>query len=144
MERDPNCAAHAHATSGHASAIYECTPLVLRGYNVLKALLSGVIIAAASEVARRSSLLGAIIVSLPLTSLLTMIWLWRDTHERDEIADLSWPILWVIVPSLALFVVLPLALRSMSFWPALLVACAITAVCYGAWVFAAEKLGVGV
>ena len=94
---------------------------------VVRALVSGVIIAVASEVARRSSLLGAVIVSLPVTSILAMIWLYRDTHDRGEIADLSWSILLVIVPSVAFFVVLPFALRSLEFWPAMLLASAVTA-----------------
>ena len=69
-------------------------------YLVLKALLSGAIVVAASEVARRSSILGAIIVSLPLTSILAMIWLYRDTGDDREVSDLSWAILWVFAPSL--------------------------------------------
>jgi len=109
---------------------------------VVRALVSGVIIAVASEVARRSSLLGAVIVSLPVTSILAMIWLYRDTHDRGEIADLSWSILLVIVPSVAFFVVLPFALRSLEFWPAMLLASAVTAASYGIWVWAARRLGV--
>jgi len=112
-------------------------------YLVLKALLSGVIVAVASEVARRSSLLGAILISLPLTSILAVIWLYRDTRDAEEVAALSWSILWVIVPSLAFFVVLPLALRNgVAFWGALLLACAVTAVCYGVWVWTTRRLGV--
>jgi hypothetical protein len=110
-------------------------------YVLLKALLSGAIVAAASELARRSSLLGAVLISLPLTSILAAIWLYRDTGSRAEVADLSWSILWVIVPSLVFFVVLPLTLRALGFWPALLVACAATALAYAAWVGAARKLG---
>ena len=110
-------------------------------YIVLKALLSGAIIAVASELARRSSLLGAVLISLPLTSILALIWLYRDTNDTDEAAALSWSILWVIVPSLAFFVVLPLGLRTMDFWAALLLACATTALSYGAWIWAARRLG---
>lgn len=110
-------------------------------YLLLKALLSGAIIAVASEVARRSSLLGAVLVSLPLTSILAIIWLYRDTRDTNEIADLSWSILWVVVPSFVFFVALPVALRSVGFWPALLFACAATAVAYGVWVLAARRLG---
>jgi uncharacterized membrane protein (GlpM family) len=112
-------------------------------YLLLKALLSGAIIAAASEIARRSSLIGAILVSLPLTSILAAIWLYRDTRDAGEVAALSWSILWVIVPSLVFFVVLPLALRSLDFWPALALACAATAVSYTAWVGTARLLGFG-
>ncbi|MBJ7342299.1 MAG: DUF3147 family protein, partial [Solirubrobacteraceae bacterium] len=68
-------------------------------YIVVKALVSGIIIAAASEVARRSTLLGAIIISLPLTAILAIVWLYRDTGDSEQIISLSWSILWVIVPS---------------------------------------------
>lgn len=110
-------------------------------YLLLKAVLSGAIIAAASEVARRSSLLGAVLVSLPLTSILALAWLYRDTSDVDEVAALSWSILWVVVPSLVFFVALPLALRSVDFWPALALACAATAAAYGAWIGIARLLG---
>lgn len=110
-------------------------------YLLLKAVLSGLIVAAASEAARRSTLLGAILISLPVTSILALVWLYRDTQDTSEVADLSWSILWVIVPSLAFFVVLPLALRAASFWPALLLACLATAASYAVWVLAARRLG---
>ena len=110
-------------------------------YLLLKALLSGAILAAASELARRSSLMGAILISLPLTSILALIWLYRDTNDADEASALSWSILWVIVPSLVFFVVLPLALRAVGFWPALLLACAATALSYGAWIWSVRRLG---
>lgn len=112
-------------------------------YLLLKALLSGAIVAAASELARRSSLAGAVLISLPLTSILAAVWLYRDTRDTGEVAALSWSILWVIVPSLAFFVVLGVALRSIGFWPALALACAATAVAYGIWIATARLLGLG-
>ena len=110
-------------------------------YLLLKALVSGAIVALASELARRSSLLGAVLISLPLTSILALVWLWRDTGDTTEISDLSWSILWVVVPSLVFFVVVPLALRTTGFWPALLIACCATAAGYGVWIWAARRLG---
>ena len=110
-------------------------------YLLLKAVLSGLVVAAASELARRSSLLGAVLISLPLTSILAAIWLYRDTGDGAEVAALSWSILWLIVPSLVFFVVLPLALRTFGFWPALGMACAATAIGYAVWVVAARRLG---
>ena len=109
-------------------------------YLVVKALLSGLIVAVASEAARRSSLPGAVLVSLPLTSILALLWLYRDTGETSEVAELSWSILWVLVPSVAFFIV-PLALRTMGFWPALVLACAATGAAYGVWICGARQLG---
>jgi len=58
-------------------------------YLLLKAALSGIIVALASELARRSSLLGAVLISLPLTSILAIVWLYRDTRDTGEVAALS-------------------------------------------------------
>ena len=55
-------------------------------YLILKAAISGVLIAAASETARRAPALGALILSLPLVSVLSFIWLWRDTGDTARIA----------------------------------------------------------
>ncbi len=111
-------------------------------YLLFKALLSGAIVAAASEAARRSSLLGAILISIPLTSILAMVWLYRETKDTGEVTDLSWSILWVIAPSVVFFVVLPLAVRhGAAFWPALAIACAATALSYALWVWVARRLG---
>ncbi len=109
-----------------------------------RAVISGVIVAIASEVARRSSLLAALLLSLPLTSILAIVWLWLDGHDPDEISTLSWSILWVVVPSLLFFVALPVLLRlGVSFWPALGGAGAITLTGYVVWLAAARGLGVG-
>ncbi|MBU6337148.1 MAG: DUF3147 family protein [Acidobacteria bacterium] len=111
-------------------------------YLLAKALISGVLIAAASEVARRSSLFGAVIISLPLTSILAMVWLYRDTRDTGQVTSLSWSILWVIVPSVVFFVVLPVCLdRGVAFGWSLAIACVATALAYALWVLAARRLG---
>ncbi len=77
----------------------------------VKALISGVLIAAASEVARRSPGWGGLLASLPLVSLLAMLWLWRDTGDASRIADLALSSSAYVVASLPAFVVLALLLR---------------------------------
>jgi hypothetical protein len=111
---------------------------------LLRAAVSGAIIVLASEVARRSTLLGAVIVSLPLTSILAIVWLYRLDRDTEEVASFAWSILWVIVPSLVFFVAFPLCLRGgLTFWLSLLLASAATAAAYGAWVLTGRALGVG-
>src|ERR1700690_68204 len=81
-------------------------------YLALKAGLSGVIIAVVSEVARRSPTLGALIVSLPLVSLLGILWLWRDTGDALRIAAHAESTFWYVLPTLPMFLVLPAMLRA--------------------------------
>jgi len=112
-------------------------------YLLLKALVSGLLIAVASEVARRWPGWGALIVSLPLVSLLTFIWLWADTREPERIAELSRSAFWFFLPSMPLFLVLPALLRSgVHFWLALLLACALTLALYFGMALLAPKLGI--
>ena len=81
-------------------------------YLIIKAALSGMIVAAVSEIARRYPGWGGLVASLPLTSLLAMIWLYRDTHDAERVAELSMSAFWFFLPSLPLFVVLPVLIRS--------------------------------
>ncbi len=53
---------------------------------VVKLLLSGLIVAAVSEVARSNPSFGALVASLPLVSILGMMWLWHDTGDPDRLA----------------------------------------------------------
>lgn len=101
-------------------------------YYTIKIMLSALIILAVSEIAKRSSLLGAMLASLPLTSLLAFVWLYLDTGDVQKVASLSSDIFWLVLPSLALFLVLPLLLKmGWGFWLSLAVAMLVTAACYG-------------
>src|SRR4051794_14623016 len=89
-------------------------------YLFIKAALSGILVAAISEVARRHPGWGGLLASLPLTSLLAMVWLYRDAGDTERVAALAGSTFWFILPSLPLFLVLPPLLRSgLGFWPAL-------------------------
>src|SRR5688572_21144232 len=96
-----------------------------------KAALTAAIVVAVSEIAKRSSLWGAVLASLPLTSLLAFLWLYLETGNTQSIASLSQSIFWLVLASLPMFLLLPLMLRSgWTFWPSLAGSCAITAAAY--------------
>src|SRR4051794_26406859 len=100
-------------------------------YLVVKALLSGVIVMIVSEIAKRSPALGALVASLPLVSVLGMIWLWRDTGDRERLAAHAQSTFWYVLPSLPMFLVLPLMLRhGAPFWLALGANVVLTALLY--------------
>jgi hypothetical protein len=110
---------------------------------IIKALVSGVIVAIVSEVAKRSPALGALIVSLPLVSILAIIWLWSETGDRLRIADHAEATFWYVLPSLPMFLALPAMLRSgMSFWLALALSALLTAVLYLLMVWILGRFGV--
>ena len=112
-------------------------------YLAIKALISGIIVAAASEVARRWPGVGGLIVSLPLVSLLTFIWVWQDTRSTDKVAELAQGAFWFFLPSMPLFLVLPAMLRAgMNFWLAFALSVVGTAALYLLMFWIAPRLGV--
>jgi hypothetical protein len=112
-------------------------------YLIVKALLSGAIIMAVSEIARRSPAFGALVASLPLVSLLAILWLWRDTEDVARIADHAEATFWYVIPSLPMFLILPWMLRNgVAFWLALGSACLMTVLLYGLTVLVAARFGV--
>jgi hypothetical protein len=110
----------------------------------LKGIISGTLVVAATEASRRSTAAAAILVSLPLTSIIALAVLWLDTGDERQVMDLSWAILWIVLPSVVLFVALPLLMRAgLAFWPALIASCAIMAVTYVGYAKLLTRFGLG-
>jgi hypothetical protein len=111
-------------------------------YLVVKALVSGAIVAAVSEVAKRYPGLGGLIASLPLVSVLGMMWLWRDTRDPDRMAAHAMGTFWFVLPSLPMFLLMPALLRrGVGFWPSLGAGCLLTMALYLATLWIGPKLG---
>lgn len=112
-------------------------------YTAIKVLLTAALVVAISEVAKRSTLIGGIVASLPLTSLLAFIWLYGETGNTGKIANLSISIFWYVLPSLVLFIALPMLLgRGIDFWLSLLIASALTFAAYLLMTFILARFGV--
>ena len=112
-------------------------------YLLLKAAISGALIAAASEIARRWPGIGGLIVSLPLVSLLTFLWVWRDTGDSQRVAELSQSAFWFFLPSMPMFLVLPAMLRTgVGFWLALTMSITLTVMLYSGMFWLAPRIGV--
>ena len=111
-------------------------------YLILKAAISGVIIAIVSEVAKRSPGFGALIASLPLVSVMGMMWLWRDTADPVRLASHAQATFWFVLPSLPMFLLIPMLLRrGVAFWPALGLGCALTIGLYLAMTWIGPRFG---
>ena len=88
-------------------------------------------------------MIGAILASIPLVSVLAMIWLYQDTKDINKISDLSISIFWLVIPSLALFISLPLLLKQgLHFYLSLVISITITATCYFIMLFVLKQFGV--
>jgi hypothetical protein len=110
---------------------------------VLKAALSGLIIALVSSIARRNPGFGALVASLPLVSIMGMLWLWHETHDPMRMQAHVGATFWYVLPSLPMFLLMPALLRGgVGFYPALAIGCAVTVALYAGVVWLAPRLGV--
>jgi len=80
-------------------------------FYLVKVILSALIIVLVSEISKRSSLMGALLASLPLTSLLAILWIYIETKNTETIRALSMNIFWLVLPSLLFFLALPVFLK---------------------------------
>ena len=112
-------------------------------YYAIKVALSAVVIVAVAEIAKRNSVLAALLAALPLTSLLAFVWMYVDGTEPARIAELSGQIFWLVLPSLILFLLLPILIKQgMGFWSSLAISIVATIVCYLLMLPALRKFGV--
>jgi len=108
----------------------------------VKVLISALVIAGVSELAKRSGPFAAILASLPLTSILAMIWLFQDTRDAQKVIALSQDIFWAVLPSLLFFLIFPYFLKSgMSFVKALLLSTLLMAGGYALFGFVLKGMG---
>jgi len=110
---------------------------------VIKLLLSSGIIVIVSEIAKKNTLIGGLIASIPLVSVMAMVWLYIDTKDIENINALSKSILWMVVPSLALFISLPVLLKSgVNFYISMGISILVTMGCYWLMIAALAKFGI--
>ncbi|HEX8740918.1 MAG TPA: DUF3147 family protein [Casimicrobiaceae bacterium] len=109
----------------------------------VKVLVTAIVVVAVSELGKRSSFWGAVLASLPLTSLLAFVWLYRSTGNVQAISSLSHGIFWLVLASLPLFLIFPALLKSgVAFWPAFGASCVVTVGLYFGLVWVLGRLGV--
>ena len=97
----------------------------------IKVFISSAIIVLVSEIAKKDNIIGGLIASVPIVSVLSMIWLYIDTNDIDKVKALANGILWMIFPSMSLFIILPILINcGIKFYLSLTISILITMVCY--------------
>jgi len=112
-------------------------------YYIVKVVISAILIVAISEISKRSSLVGAVLASIPLVSVIAMIWLYIDTRDVDRVAGLASSIFWLVLPSLALFLALPLLLKhGFNFYLSMTLSILVTIGCHWLMITLLDQLGI--
>jgi len=112
-------------------------------YYISKLAITTLLIVLISEIAKRSSFAGAILASIPLVSVLAMIWLYVDTNDVTKVSALATSVFWLVLPSLALFVSLPLLLKQgLNFYLSMSISLLLTVGCYALMIYVLNHFGV--
>lgn len=107
-----------------------------------KAAFAGIVTALVVVIAKRWPSWGGVVAALPLTSILAMSLLYWDTGDTARISALSWSILAFIVPSIPMFVAIPLLLKNgVPFWITMAISIAGLLALYALSFFGLAKLG---
>ncbi|ODV14659.1 DUF3147 family protein [Dyella sp. KULCS107] len=109
---------------------------------ITKYLITAAVVVIVSEVAKRSDRAGALIASLPLVTLLALIWLHVEKQSTAKIANHAWYTFWYVVPTLPMFLAFPRLLARFGFWPALAISAVITVVCFALFALAVKPFGI--
>ena len=110
---------------------------------IIKILVSSGIIVIVSEIAKKNTFFAGLIASIPLVSILSMLWLYFETEDIEKIKNLSNNILWMVIPSLTLFLALPVLIKiGFNFYISLIVSIIITIGCYSATLLILSHYGI--
>lgn len=110
-------------------------------YLLSKYALTALLVVVISEIAKRSTLFGALMASIPLISVLAMVWIYIETKDTARLSAFSLDVLWLVIPSLALFALFPLLIRGgLSFWWSLAAGIGATAAAYAVMLWLMNSL----
>lgn len=112
-------------------------------YYIFKLTVTAFLIVLISEIAKRSSLMGALLAAIPLVSILAMIWMYIDTNDSKSAVEFSSRIVWLIAPSMTLFIVFPLLIKKgLHFYPSLIISTLLTITAYYGVIYFLGKVGI--
>lgn len=109
---------------------------------VFKYILTSAIIVTVSEIAKRSDKLGAVISSLPLVTILTMIWLYIEKQPDVKIKNHAYYTFWYVLPTLPMFLLFPYLYDKFGFTISLVISCVITFILFVITAFITKKFGI--
>ena len=110
---------------------------------VTKYAVTSLVIVFVSELAKRSDKFGALIASLPLVTVMVMIWLYLENQGTDKVARHAYYTFWYVLPTLPMFLLMPVLLyRGVNFWLALGIGFAVTMLAFAGSAIVAKQFGV--
>lgn len=108
-----------------------------------KLLLSALIIVVVTKVQLVSDRLSALLIALPLTSLIAMAWMHHAGQSSQRLANHAEGTFWFVLPTLPMFLIIPWMLRNgWAFWTTIAVNCLLTVAFFWITVVVLRRFGV--
>lgn len=103
---------------------------------IVKIIISALIIAFATGVARYNIVFSALLISLPLVSIISFVWIYLELGDTEILSKMSLDIFWLVLINLPFFLIFSSLLKSQfSFWISLLISCISLIVMYSTFMF---------
>lgn len=109
---------------------------------VIKYIVTAAIIVLVSEIAKRSGQMGALIASLPLVTIMVLVWLHLEHQSSEKISNHAYYTFWYVVPTLPMFLLFPYLNNQFGFWLALVSSIVITVVLFFLWALVVKQFGI--
>lgn len=107
---------------------------------LLRGLIAAVIVIGVTELSNRQPRIGALLLTLPLVSVLAFIMSWNKHQDLSAISNLARETLILVPLGLPFFVPFAIAHRTgLSFWPTFVVGLALASMTIGTWLWIAPK-----
>jgi hypothetical protein len=117
--------------------------LTFTAFDFVKLLVTAAVILFVTKIQLVSDRLSALLIALPLTSLLAMIWMHQAGQSPTRLANHAEGTFWFVLPTLPMFLILPWMLRNgWGFWAALAANCAITVAFFWVTVIVLRRFGI--
>lgn len=109
---------------------------------VVKYAVTAAVVVLVSELAKRSDKIGALVASLPLVTLMVLVWLHLEKQPPEKIANHAYYTFWYVVPTLPMFLLFPALLPRLGFWPTLGASAVLTIACFWGFALVMQRFGV--
>lgn len=111
-------------------------------YVIFKYFVTAAVVVLVSEFAKSSDKLGGLIASLPLVTLLTLIWLFVEKQPAVKIANHAYYTFWYVLPTLPMFLLFPYLLPKLGFWPTLISCIIFTLAIFYVYAISLKQFGI--
>lgn len=117
--------------------------LAISPLDVVKLFLSAAIILFVTKIQLINDRLSALLIALPLTSLVAMLWMHYAGQSAERVANHAEGTFWFVLPTLPMFLIIPWMLRhGWGFWSTLALNCLFTAGFFWLTVVVLRRFGI--